>query len=70
MRTKTRAKIQELGLSNRVWRMLYTRHRIDYIDQIESMTDEELLSLQEIGVGAVQEIRESLKKWSRNNGKK
>jgi DNA-directed RNA polymerase alpha subunit len=67
MQTKTRAKLEDLRLSSRVYRVLYTRHHIDFIDQVVEMTEEEMLFLQEIGEGAVVEIQEAIAAWRRVN---
>jgi DNA-directed RNA polymerase alpha subunit len=65
MQTKTKAKLEDLRLSPRVYRVLYARHHIDYVDQVLDMTEEEMLFLQEIGEGAVAEIQEAIVAWRR-----
>jgi DNA-directed RNA polymerase alpha subunit len=65
MTTKTRIPLIKLRLSPRVYRALYTRHRIDYIDQIATKTDRQLLELQEIGQGALTEIKGAIEAYRR-----
>jgi DNA-directed RNA polymerase alpha subunit len=67
MQTKTRAKLEDLGLSTKVYRTLYTRHRIDFVDEVESMSEQELLYLREIGDGAVAEIKAAIAAWQKVN---
>lgn len=67
MTTKTRTPLINLRLSPRVYRVLYSRHRFNFIDQIEALTDRELLELQEIGEGALAEIKGAIAAYRRLN---
>lgn len=50
-------KIEELGLSARAYNVL-KRARIDTVEQLQQLSDDDLLCLRNMGVGTVKEIRE------------
>ena len=52
-------KIEELGLSARAYNVL-KRAQIDTADQLQKMTDDDLLCLRNMGVGTLKEIREKV----------
>lgn len=52
-------KIEELGLSARAYNVL-KRARIDTVEQLQQLSDDDLLCLRNMGVGTVKEIREKV----------
>ena len=52
-------KIEELGLSARAFNGL-KRAKIDTVEQLQQLTDEDLLTLRTIGVNTLSEIREKV----------
>lgn len=52
-------KIEDLGLSARAYNVL-KRARIDTVDQLQQMSDDDLLCLRNMGVTTVKEIREKV----------
>lgn len=52
-------KIEELGLSARAYNVL-KRARIDTVEQLQQLSDEDLLRLRNMGVSTLKEIREKV----------
>lgn len=52
-------KIEDLGLSARAYNVL-KRARIDTVDQLQQLSDEDLLNFRNMGVTTVKEIREKV----------
>lgn len=52
-------KIEELGLSARAYNVL-RRAGIDTVEQLQQLSDDDLLCLRNMGVGTVKEIREKV----------
>ena len=50
------ATIEQLGFSTRIYNCL-KRARIDTLEQLQRMTDEDLLRLRSFGVGSLAEVR-------------
>lgn len=52
-------KIEELGLSARAYNVL-KRARIDTVEQLQRLSDDDLLCFRNMGVGTLKEIREKV----------
>lgn len=52
-------KIEDLGLSARAYNVL-RRARIDTVDQLQQLSDDDLLCLRNMGVSTLKEIREKV----------
>lgn len=52
-------KIEELGLSARAYNVL-KRARIDTVEQLQQLSDDDLLCFRNMGVGTLKEIREKV----------
>lgn len=52
-------KIEELGLSARAYNVL-KRGRIDTVEQLQQLSDDDLLCFRNMGVGTLKEIREKV----------